>query len=164
MEFIEYLLLFILLNLAVLYFYQNIESICPNSELCKSIIAYKNNLGGSEQVAAGKVNSFNNLSPGKTALVDPQTCSRISQPGVNQCRLAGNMGPVQGFHQSFKQQLPELGWRNFYLRFFNGIGRVNQLQANNLRTVSGTGFNNIVTRNYLEKLPSTDNIYKYTDY
>ncbi len=157
MEFIEYLLLFILLNLAVLYFYQNIETICPNSQLCKSIIAYKSQTESPVQ-QKHSINSFN------SQRVNPQTCSRIDQPGVNQCRLAGNMGPVQGFHQSFKPKLPELGWRNFYLRFFNGIGRVNQLQADNLRTVSGTGFNNIVTRNYLEKLPSTDNIYKYTDY
>jgi len=91
-------------------------------------------------------------------------CSTLEFPGINQCRLAGNMGPKTGFHQAFKPFLPEMGWRNFFLRFYGTIDKVDQLKADKLRTAAGNGFNNTVIRNFLDNMPSTDNIYRYTDY
>ena len=169
MEFVDYLLIFIILNLVILFIYQNIESLCPESglfaDMCQPIVRHKAAAKLSE-----KMMNVGNLAP---SIAQPAAqfgggvgCSTLEFPGINQCRLAGNMGPKVGFHQAFKPFLPEMGWRNFYNRFFgNSIDKVDQLQADKARSAGGNGgFNNTVIRNFLDNMPSTDNIYRYTDY
>ena len=72
-------------------------------------------------------------------------------------------GPEIGFHQHFKAHMPELGWRDFYLRLNGGIGGVGELNPKNGKSGSTT-FNNIITRKYLDQLESTDNVYSKVDY
>lgn len=72
----------------------------------------------------------------------------------NKTRLLTNQRGVSvGFHEQFKRTLPELGWRSFYLRNFNGL---NNMEPD---TKSKT-----VADNYLSCLSNTDNIYKYVNY
>jgi hypothetical protein len=74
----------------------------------------------------------------------------------NKCRLAGLAGPATGFHQAFSPSVNrELGWRNYYVRKFGGLG-TSQNPDN--------GIMGSLTQNYLDSLPSTDNIYKQTEY
>lgn len=200
MEFVDYFLIFICLNLAILFVYQNIESLCPESglfaDICRPIVQSK---AAAEQKE--RMQNVGNLAPSLTqnaattgsgrgecstlefpGTVDPGIQSQgrgaafhsnLRPPevglnyrvnGINQCRLAGNMGPKVGFHQAFKPHVPEMGWRNFFMRFYGTIDKVDQLKADKLRTASGNGFNNTVIRNFLDNMPSTDNIYRYTTY
>jgi hypothetical protein len=167
MEFVDYLLIFIILNLVILFVYQNIESLCPDNgifaDICRPIVQSK--LASAQKELMQNVG---NLAPSQAQAAAQFAggvgCSTLEFPGINQCRLAGNMGPKTGFHQAFKPFLPEMGWRNFYLRFFGNTDKVEQLKADKLRTAAGNGFNNTVIRNFLDNMPSTDNIYRYTDY
>lgn len=166
MGFVDYLLVFIILNLIILFIYQNIESLCPESglfaDICRPIVASK-----AAAAIKEKMQNVHNLAPAlaqNAAAVGPGGCSTLEFPGINQCRLAGNMGPKQGFHQAFKPFLPEMGWRNFYIRFFGSSDKVDQLKADRLSTTAGSSFNNTVIRNFLDNMPSTDNVYRYTDY
>lgn len=168
MEFVDYLLIFICLNLVILFIYQNIESLCPDSglfaDICRPIVQSK---AAAEQKE--RLQYVGNLasSLAQNAAVAGSgrgECSTLEFPGINQCRLAGNMGPKIGFHQAFKPHVPEMGWRNFFLRFYGTIDKVDQLKADKLRSAAGNGFNNTVIRNFLDNMPSTDNIYRYTTY
>jgi len=72
----------------------------------------------------------------------------------NKTRLLTNQrGVLVGFHEQFKRTLPELGWRSFYLRNFNGLNNMEQ----NIKSKT-------VADNYLSCLSNTDNIYKYVNY
>lgn len=169
MEFVDYLLIFIGLNLIILFVYQNIESLCPESglfaDICQPVVRYK-----SESAQKERMMNAGNFAPSRAQdaaqFAGRGDCSTLEFPGINQCRLAGNMGPKVGFHQAFKTFLPEMGWRNFYNRFFNNsIDKVEQLRADKLKSIDGNGgFNNTVIRNFLDNMPSTDNIYRYTNY
>lgn len=100
-------------------------------------------------------NSFDSLS----------NTSEPNKPGVivndiefphehNKTRLLTNQrGVAVGFHEQFKRLLPELGWRSFYLRNFDGLNALEQ------DTKSKT-----VADNYLSCLSNTDNVYKYVNY
>ena len=176
MEFVDYLLIFICLNLVILFVYQNIESLCPESglfaDICADICANICRPIVQSKVAAEqkeRMQNVGNLAPSlaqnaAAAGSGRGECSTLEFPGINQCRLAGNMGPKVGFHQAFKPHVPEMGWRNFFLRFYGTIDKVDQLKADKLQTAAGNGFNNTVIRNFLNNMPSTDNIYRYTDY
>jgi len=172
MEFVDYLLIFIGLNLVILFIYQNLESLCPESglfaDICQPIVRHK--ALAMQQTLKERMMNVGNLAPSQAQAAAQfggrGECSTLEFPGINQCRLAGNMGPKVGFHQAFKPFLPEMGWRNFYNRFFgNSIDKVDQLRADRARSASGNGgFSNTVIRNFLDNMPSTDNIYRYTDY
>jgi hypothetical protein len=155
LTFVDGLLIIIILNLIVVYIYQTLDTECgdvgsENSGICKLFgMDKKNNIGNNKfnSVIENKVNDKNDL-VGKN----------------NKLRLLMNdKGPEIGFHQHFKAHMPELGWRDFYLRLNGGIGGVNELNPKNGKSGSTT-FNNIITRKYLDQLESTDNVYSKVDY
>lgn len=116
---------------------------------------YQNNTTLQSNINKSDNNSFNNLF----------NTQKLSTPGViindiefpnehNKTRLLTNQRGVSvGFHEQFKKTLPELGWRSFYLRNFNGL--------NNMEDKSNT---KTVVDNYISCLSNTDNIYKYVNY
>ena len=138
MEVIHYFLIFLVINLGVLYWFQrSVLSRQPSTASTSGAI--QNNFGANGQ---------------KELPVDCQSGSFVN----NKCRLAGLAGPVTGFHQSFKPSVgSELGWRSYFIRKFGGLG-TSQKAAND------DGLQGSLTQNYLENLPSTDNIYRQTDY
>ena len=137
MEVIHYFLIFLVINLGVLYWFQR-------SVLNEGPSTVPSN---SEQV----LNNFG--ASGQKDL--PKNCQGGSFVN-NKCRLSGLAGPATGFHQSFKPSVGrELGWRNYYVRKFGGLG-TSQNPEN--------GIMGSLTQNYLDSLPSTDNIYRQTDY
>ncbi len=72
----------------------------------------------------------------------------------NKSRLLTNQRGISiGFHEQFKRMLPELGWRSFYLRNFNGLNNLEK--ENKGKTLAD---------NYMSCLSNTDNVYKYVDY
>lgn len=62
------------------------------------------------------------------------------------------VGPVINFHQMFKPNLPELGWRNYYLSTFNDYN-----------VPTDTNFDGTIIRNYLDNLENVDNLYRKCD-
>jgi hypothetical protein len=136
---IDTILVLAIVAIIGLWFYQNNNSI-------KSILNTHNQ---------NALNSFNSLS----------NTPEINTPGVivndiefphehNKTRLLTNQRGVSvGFHEQFKRLLPELGWRSFYLRNFNGL---NSMEPD---TKPKT-----VADNYLSCLSNTDNVYKYVNY
>lgn len=136
MEVIHYFLIFLVINLGLLYWFQQSvlsghPSTAPVSDLAK-----------------------NNFSNQKDLPANCQGGAFVN----NKCRLAGLAGPATGFHQSFKPSVGrELGWRSYFIRKFGGLG-TSQKAAND------DGLQGTLTQNYLSSLPSTDNIYGQTDY
>jgi hypothetical protein len=155
LTFIDGLLIFIILNLIVVYIYQTLDTECGdggsgNSGICKLFGMDKNNSGNN----IGN-NKFNSVMENKESeLVGKNNKLRL---------LMNDKGPEIGFHQHFKAHMPELGWRDFYLRLNGGIGGVGELNPKNGKSGSTT-FNNIITRKYLDQLESTDNVYSKVDY
>ena len=155
LTFIDGLLIFIILNLIVVYIYQTLDTECGdggsgNSGICNLFGMDKNNSGNN----IGN-NKFNSVMENKESeLVGKNNKLRL---------LMNDKGPEIGFHQHFKAHMPELGWRDFYLRLNGGIGGVGELNPKNGKSGSTT-FNNIITRKYLDQLESTDNVYSKVDY
>ena len=135
---IDTILVLAIVGIIGLWIYQNNNSI-------KSTLLHNQN----------EKNSFDSLS----------NTLKLNTPGVivndiefphehNKTRLLTNQrGVAVGFHEQFKRLLPELGWRSFYLRNFNGLNALEQ------DTKSKT-----VADNYLSCLSNTDNVYKYVNY
>ena len=138
MEVIHYFLIFLVINLGVLYWFQrSVLSGQPSTASTSGAIQNHFSANGQKELPA-----------------DCQSGSFVN----NKCRLAGLAGPVTGFHQSFKPSVGrELGWRSYFIRKFGGVG-TSQQAAND------DGLQGSLTQNYLENLPSTDNIYRQTDY
>ena len=142
MSYINILLIVMIFNLALIFFY----------------------------LKTPKVSSFQALSSPRTDarqwFLFPffQKGSKRKLHSYNKQRLLeGKQGPVVGFHQSFKPFIPELGWRDFYLRV-NARSHHNVMSGNNMDNVKDNGLSNVITMNYLNKMPSVNNVYKYTDY
>ena len=148
MEVIHYFLIFLVINLGVLYWFQRSVLNEGPSTAPDALTVSKNNFGTNQHELPNDCNGR-------------LDCVRSCQGGSfvnNKCRLAGLAGPVTGFHQSFKPSVGrELGWRNYYVRKFGGLG-TSQKAAND------DGLQGSLTQNYLDSLPSTDNIYRQTDY
>jgi hypothetical protein len=135
---IDTILVLAILSIIGLWIYQNNNSI-------KSTLLHNKN----------EKKSFDSLS----------NTSELNTPGVivndvefpaehNKARLLANQrGVAVGFHEQFKRMLPELGWRSFYLRNFNGLNNIEQ--ENNPKSIAD---------NYLSCLSNTDNVYKYVNY
>ncbi len=108
-------------------------------------------------------NSFNTVDDNNNSNNSNNSSAKL--PGVivndvefpaehNKARLLANQrGVAVGFHEQFKRLLPELGWRSFYLRNFNGL---NSLESENKPKS--------IADNYLSCLSNTDNVYKYVNY
>ena len=152
-SFIDGLLIFIIINFIVVYIYQVLDDECAdgssgNSGICKLFGMKDSNNNNSK-------NSFNGEGKSTTSdLVGKNNKLRL---------LMNDKGPEIGFHQHFKAHMPELGWRDFYLRLNGGISGVGELNPKNGKSGS-TNFNNIITRKYLDQLESTDNVYSKVDY
>lgn len=133
--FLEWLLLFILLNLILLWWYQ--------SNGCLAAC-----FGGTcpKYVTNPAYESFGD--PGQVMIPDMQ----------NKHRLLDNLdrGVKVGFHQHFRPYLPELGWRRLYERMNNTVSYVGNLHDPLIKGVK--------TRNYLDVMSGVDNVYKYTNY
>jgi hypothetical protein len=161
-SFIDALLIFIILNLIVVYIYQVLDDECgngSNSGICK-LLGMDNNKSNSINIANSN-NKFNNVSGISGNSLNNEN-NLIGKN--NKLRLLMNdKGPEVGFHQHFKPHMPELGWRDFYLRLNGGISGVGELNPINGKSGS-TSFNNIITRKYLDQLEATDNVYSKVDY
>lgn len=137
--FLEWLLIFMLLNLAILYWYQRNGCLaaCFGGKCSPESIQIPSNIN-------------------KEGFGDP---NQIMIPEMqNKHRLLDNMdrGLKVGFHQHFRPYLPELGWRRLYERMNNTISDVGNLHDPLIKGVS--------TRNYLDVMSGVDNVYKYTNY
>ena len=145
--FLEWLLLFLLLNLALLYWYQRngclaacFGGICQSSPNTSTLV----------------MDMDMDMDMDKEGFGDP---NQIMIPEMqNKHRLVDNMdrGVKVGFHQHFRPYLPELGWRRLYERMNNSISAVGNLHDPLIKGVS--------TRNYLDVMAGVDNVYKYTNY
>lgn len=100
-------------------------------------------------------NSFNTVKNNANPELPGVIVNDVEFPAEhNKARLLANQrGVAVGFHEQFKRMLPELGWRSFYLRNFNGL---NTLESDNKSKT--------VADNYMSCLSNTDNVYKYVDY
>lgn len=165
--FINGLLIFIIVNLILLYTYQILNGKCENNN--NGICKYFSNKTINNTKQHNNLHTISKNNDNKTLIIDSSNNSLYHKN--NKLRLLTNdKGPKVGFHQTFKQHLPELGWRDFYLRLNGGISNVKPL--NPLTTIDGETiasetnipFNNIITKNYLSQLESTDNIYSHVDY
>lgn len=172
--FLDGLLIFIIINLVLIYIYQLLEERCENIKdgICKYFPNKDNN---TTNTSSNKNNAFSsNLNNNNNN--EMNSLPNEMHHKNNKLRiLANDKGPVVGFHQGFKKHVPELGWRDFYLRLNSGINSVRPLNPptnNDGRTLSNTTsdanvdlpFTNIITKNYLDQLESTDNIYSMVDY
>ena len=164
LTFINGLLLFIIVNLILVYVYQTLEDNCENnnSSICKYLPRIPKRHNNSDTTSKNNFNTVNNKI---------NTNSNTLQFKNNKLRLLTNdKGPKVGFHQTFKPHLPELGWRDFYLRLNSGITDVELLNpqttddGKTLTNDTSLPFRNIITHNYLSQLESTDNIYKHVNY
>jgi len=136
MEVIHYFLIFLVINLGLLYWFQR-------------------------SVLSGQPSTAPISNPAKNKFANQKDLPKNCQGGAfvnNKCRLAGLSGPATGFHQAFKPSVGrELGWRSYFIRKFGGLG-TSQQAAND------DGLQGSLTQNYLANLPSTNNIYGLTDY
>lgn len=164
LTFINGLLLFIIVNLILVYVYQTLEDNCENNNngICKYLPRIPKHNNTSDTISKNNFNTVNN---------NTNPNSNTLQFKNNKLRLLTNdKGPKIGFHQTFKPHLPELGWRDFYLRLNSGINNVELLNpqtmddGKTLTNDTSLPFSNIITNNYLSQLESTDNIYKHVDY
>ena len=161
LEVIHYFLIFLVINLGLLYwFQQSVLSEQPRTAPGHESVASKNNFASSGQKELPKDwhGRLDDVRSWHGRLDDVRSC----QGGAfvnNKCRLAGLAGPATGFHQSFTPSVNrELGWRNYFIRKFGGLGTSQDYDRNY------DGLKGSLTQNYLDNLPSTDNIYRQTDY
>lgn len=140
MEVIHYFLIFLVVNLGLLYWFQ-------------------------QSVLSGHPSTAPTNSPAKNKFANQKDLPANCQGGAfvnNKCRLAGLSGPATGFHQAFKPSVGrELGWRSYFIRKFGGLGTS---QTATVNEHLDNGLSGSLTQNYLDNLPNTDNIYRQTDY
>ena len=112
---------------------------------------YQNN----PTIKTNSKNSFNTVDNNNSSKLPGVIVNDIEFPSEhNKARLLANQrGVAVGFHEQFKRLLPELGWRSFYLRNFNGLNNIEQ--ENKPKSIAD---------NYLSCLSNTDNVYKYVNY
>lgn len=153
--FLEWLLLFLLINLALLYWYQRNGCLaacfggkCPPTSV---VPVSDDNSRNREGFKCGSCSL--------SSSVEPFDAGQVMIPEMqNQRRLLDNMnrGLKVGFHQHFRPYLPELGWRRLYERMNNTVSAVGNLHDPLIKGVN--------TRHYLDVMEGVDNVYKYTNY
>lgn len=139
---LQIILVLFILNLVVLYFYQSGWITLPEKK---------------------KNNNTTNALPNKEGekeekfTVGNQTMMPSYQ---NEKRIkADARGLKKGFHQHFRPNMPELGWRDYYIKHNNTLDRVCQLNKE-----CNPNFKNIITRSYLDKLENVNNVYQNVNY
>jgi competence protein ComGC len=157
--FLDGLLIVIIINLLLLLTYQNLEEKCKynNDNICKSF----------NELIDRKVNTSNNnlFQDNQQILYNESPIDGNIDYMHNKYRLQENKkGPIIHFHQVFKKYMPELGWRNFYLKLNGGIDGIKTLNPKTETEYNDLPFNNIITKKYLDNLESNKNIYSNVNY
>tara|TARA_Y100000389_G_C17435318_1_gene505138 strand:+ start:563 stop:1000 length:438 start_codon:yes stop_codon:yes gene_type:complete len=138
---LQIILILFILNLVVLYFYQSGWITLPEKKKDNITNAFPNNKAGNdEKFTVGN----------QTMMPSHQNEKRIK---------AGARGVKKGFHQHFKPNMPELGWRDYYIKHNNTLDGVCQLNKE-----CNPNFKNIITRSYLDKLENVNNVYQNVNY
>lgn len=136
-KFLNTIIIIFLINIILVYLYQNLIS---KNEVSNHINSYH------EYDDPKLSNNISNLL---------NNSNEMNQTAVNPINfnLERKLGPVKDFHQSFNDKLNnpkvrELGWRKYYLRNHN----------KNL-VKKDTQFQGITTENYLHNLENNRNVY-----
>ena len=174
--FLNYLLVLALINLLVLYIYQNLDYYCDYFDIKVGVCKKKsstNNLNDTNNLNnKTDTNNLNNI----TNLRDINQKDMVNKLKVmeinnksnklnyikeeNKQRLENsNFGAKGEFHEKFKKSLPELGWRRFFNKNYGGINNVCELSED-----CNSNFKGVITKNYLKNMKNIDNIYKNVSY
>lgn len=138
---LQIILVLFILNLVVLYFYQSGWITLPEKKNDNTTNALPNKEGEkAEKFTVGN----------QTMMPSHQNEKRIK---------ADARGLKKGFHQHFRPNMPELGWRDYYIKHNNTLDRVCQLNKE-----CNPNFKNIITRSYLDKLENVNNVYQNVNY
>lgn len=138
---LQIILVLFILNLVVLYFYQSGWITLPEKKNDNTTNALPNKEGEkAEKFTVGN----------QTMMPSHQNEKRIK---------ADARGLKKGFHQHFRPNMPELGWRDYYIKQNNTLDRVCQLNKE-----CNPNFKNIITRSYLDKLENVNNVYQNVNY
>jgi len=138
---LQIILVLFILNLVVLYFYQSGWITLPEKKNDNTTNALPNKEGEKdEKFTVGN----------QTMMPSHQNEKRIK---------ADARGLKKGFHQHFRPNMPELGWRDYYIKHNNTLDGVCQLNKE-----CNPNFKNIITRSYLDKLENVNNVYQNVNY
>ena len=138
---LQIILVLFILNLVVLYFYQSGWITLPEKKNDNTTNALPNKEGEKdEKFTVGN----------QTMMPSHQNEKRIK---------ADARGLKKGFHQHFRPNMPELGWRDYYIKHNNTLDGVCQLNKE-----CNPNFKNIITRCYLDKLENVNNVYQNVNY
>jgi len=138
---LQIILVLFILNLVVLYFYQSGWITLPEKKNDNTTNALPNKEGEKdEKFTVGN----------QTMMPSHQNEKRIK---------ADARGLKKGFHQHFRPNMPELGWRDYYIKHNNTLDGVCQLNKD-----CNPNFKNIITRSYLDKLENVNNVYQNVNY
>ena len=138
---LQIILVLFILNLVVLYFYQSGWITLPEKKNNNTTNALPNKEGEKdEKFTVGN----------QTMMPSHQNEKRIK---------ADARGLKKGFHQHFRPNMPELGWRDYYIKHNNTLDGVCQLNKE-----CNPNFKNIITRSYLDKLENVNNVYQNVNY
>lgn len=139
---LQIILVLFILNLVVLYFYQSGWITLPEKKKNDNTTNALPNKEGEK---------------GEKFTVGNQTMMPSYQ---NEKRIkADARGVKKGFHQHFRPNMPELGWRDYYIKHNNTLDGVCQLNKE-----CNPNFKNIITRSYLDKLENVNNVYQNVNY
>lgn len=142
-NFVDIFLVLALLGLFGLWFYQNNNKYMSYNML-KNTFSQQNNNNITDNINNNTLSTNEGLITNDIEFPQEHNRTRL---------LTNQRGITVGFHERFKRWLPELGWRSFYLRNFNGL---NNLENDNKSRTS--------IDNYLSCLTNIDNVYKYVNY
>jgi len=138
---LQIILVLFILNLVVLYFYQSGWITLPEKKNDNTTNALQNKEGEKdEKFTVGN----------QTMMPSHQNEKRIK---------ADARGLKKGFHQHFRPNMPELGWRDYYIKHNNTLDGVCLLNKE-----CNPNFKNIITRSYLDKLENVNNVYQNVNY
>ena len=167
-NFLNYLLVLLLLNLLVLYIYQNLDYYCDYFDINVGVCKKNNNSNNSNNSNDNKMTNIrdNNQKEIVNKLKEMEINNSPNKLNLdhvkeeNKYRLNNNNFGVKGeFHEQFKKSIPELGWRRFFNKNYGGINNVCELSEE-----CNQNFKGVITKNYLNNMKNTDNIYKNVSY
>ena len=144
LTFIDILLIVSIVFIIILYSYQNNMLMCYNNQLSNT----KNNTSNSSNLNNTSNNSKNNTNTSNTSNTTNNNTSSINDEKTHFCSTQKPLGPIIGFHSKFKDNLSELGWRNWWFKHKNK----NLVPAD-------PNFKGTVTYNFLNNLENVKNIY-----
>ena len=144
---LQIILVLFILNLVVLYFYQSGWINLPE----------KKNESTNNYMSTSLQNNEEEEEQDEKFTVGNQTMMHNHQ---NKKRIKTDArGVKKGFHQHFRPNMPELGWRDYYIKHNNTLEGVCQLNKD-----CNPNFKNIITRSYLDKLENVNNVYQNVNY